>query len=182
MKVQIGVAGAVLALSLAAGSPAYADTLPPPHSNVGGDSLQVPAGQVRPEAVGVIRNRKEDVKIRKNAYRVSVPASNWITTGPEGGSISTTEGVTFGATATGSYEGLGLNLGVTVTGEVGYTLNVGANKTARIRFSALETIENGTNVAQYYATPGGWGAVVWKRPYEYKFKEPGSGAYYLEYK
>lgn len=99
---------------------------------------------VTPKFVNDFRNVKKNVK-KSESWSGYKRVSDNIKTGKSGGSISSTKEVTFGTQVDGNIGGLGISTNASRTSSVGYTLNVGANKTVYMGYRVRYSVEKGEN-------------------------------------
>lgn len=95
--------------------------------------------------------------------------SDNIQTGSEGGSISASKSVTFGTDVSGEIAGLDISTNASISSEVGYTLNVGANKRVYMGYRVYYEVEKGTR--EYYDIVTG--EVIKSNPYTVKVPQYG---------
>ncbi|MCR6097686.1 hypothetical protein HXA31_00435 [Salipaludibacillus agaradhaerens] len=95
--------------------------------------------------------------------------SDKISTGSEGGSISSNRITTFGTVASGSYANLGFSLKKSKSSSMGYTLNVSKNYRVYLGYRVKYNVEKGTRITKT-------GKAVRDRS-SYKIKTPIYGEY-----
>ncbi|MGC7930205.1 hypothetical protein ACP3VS_16415 [Lysinibacillus sp. VIII_CA] len=103
--------------------------------------------EVTPYFVNDFRYRKVNVKTY-NEWSDYKRASDNITTGKGGGSITATKSVTFGTDVSGAIDGLGISTSKSITSSIGYTLNADPNKTVYMGYRVYYKVETGTR--EYY--------------------------------
>lgn len=127
---------------------------------------------VAPRFVNDIRYRKKNVKSSTEWSGYKRVSDNLATTG-KGGSLCSNKSVSFDAVVSGGTSGLGISLGPAVSSEIGYTLNVGANKRVYMGYRVFYKVEKGTRET-YDVTNGKVVSVN-----EYVVKKPQYGEYTL---
>lgn len=103
----------------------------------------VDAPEDAPRFINDFRYRKTNVTT-SNGWSAYKRVSDNLVTDSEGGSISTSKSVTFGTEVSGDIYGLNISTSASITSEIGYTLNVGANKRVYMGYRVYYAIEKGT--------------------------------------
>ncbi|WEA39551.1 hypothetical protein VO178_04170 [Lysinibacillus fusiformis] len=111
------------------------------------EEIEVDSEEVTPYFVNDFRYRKVNVKTF-NEWSGYKRASDNITTGKGGGSITATKSVTFGTDVSGAIDGLGISTSKSITSSIGYTLNADPNKTVYMGYRVYYKVETGTR--EYY--------------------------------
>ncbi|MFG3435385.1 hypothetical protein [Lysinibacillus fusiformis] len=111
------------------------------------EEIEVDSEEVTPYFVNDFRYRKVNVKTF-NEWSGYKRASDNITTGEGGGSITATKSVTFGTDVSGAIDGLGISTSKSITSSIGYTLNADPNKTVYMGYRVYYKVETGTR--EYY--------------------------------
>lgn len=111
------------------------------------ENVEVDSEEVTPYFVNDFRYRKVNVKTY-NEWSDYKRASDNITTGKGGGSITATKSVTFGTDVSGAIDGLGISTSKSITSSIGYTLNADPNKTVYMGYRVYYKVETGTR--EYY--------------------------------
>lgn len=130
-----------------------------------GNPALLPAAR---ESAKQIANLLKDVK--PFSYR---RVSDNLVTDSEGGSISASKSVTFGTEVSGDITGINISTSASITSEIGYTLNVGANKRVYMGYRVYYAVEKGTRELYDVVT----GEVL--RSNSYTVKVPQYGEYKL---
>lgn len=107
---------------------------------VGASSLET----IKPQFFGDFRHIKKNVKYYKEWSKFK-RVSDSITTGKAGGSIVSTDEVSFGTSVSGSTNGLSFDANVTKTSSVGYTLNADPKTTSYMGYRVRYKVEEGEN-------------------------------------
>lgn len=96
-----------------------------------------------PRFINDFRYRKINVttSYEWSAYK---RVSDNLVTDSEGGSISSTKSVSFGTEVTGNIGSLGISTNTSISSEIGYTLNVGANRRVYMGYRVYYKVEQGT--------------------------------------
>lgn len=111
------------------------------------EEIEVDSEEVTSYFVNDFRYRKVNVKTF-NEWSGYKRASDNITTGKGGGSITATKSVTFGTDVSGAIDGLGISTSKSITSSIGYTLNADPNKTVYMGYRVYYKVETGTR--EYY--------------------------------
>lgn len=108
-----------------------------------GNRLSSEEAELRPIFINDFRYRKVNVSTSYDWSPYKRVSDNLITS-DAGGELSSTKSVTFGTEVTGSISSLGISTSASLTSEIGYTLNVGANKRVYMGYRVRYEIETGT--------------------------------------
>lgn len=103
------------------------------------------SNKVSPQMVNPYRYSKENVRV-SNEWSSYRRVSDNLRTGSKGGSITSNRSVTFSPVISGSISGINVSTGSSKTSSVGYTLNVGANKSVYMGYRVRYEVERGTRV------------------------------------
>ncbi len=98
--------------------------------------------QVQPYFVNDFRYRKVDVE-EYEEWSEPKRVSDNITTGSQGGSISSSRTRTFNTVISGSIHGLGISTGKSITSSIGYTLHVDPYSTVYLGYKVYYEVESG---------------------------------------
>lgn len=107
---------------------------------VGASSL----GTIKPQFFGDFRHEKKNVKYHEEWSKFKRVSDN-ITTGKAGGSILSTDEVSFETGVSGDVRGLNFSAGVTKTSSIGYTLNADPKTTSYMGYRVRYKVEEGEN-------------------------------------
>lgn len=116
---------------------------------------------------------KEDVSYSYEWSDFERVSNNLNTYGSDGGTISVNRTVTFSVDVEGNIKGIGINVNASVTSEIGYSLEVPANRNVHLGYRVRYKIEKGTRVVRNGVT----NKVMEKN--EYTVKTPIYGEYKL---
>lgn len=128
--------------------------------------------EAEPRFINDFRYRKTNVTT-SNEWSAYKRVSDNLVTDSEGGSISASKSVTFGTEVSGDITGINISTSASITSEIGYTLNVGANKRVYMGYRVYYAVEKGTRELYDVVT----GEVL--RSNSYTVKVPQYGEYKL---